>query len=117
MDRSLIPPEAVGEGYNQVTNGCVEPSCQFTLLRFAHHGRSNTWPPATVATTATKHTRVAVVAEVATPPPSQLIIDLLEERAAIQEYDGWQARTEAETGALAGVAQTTGIAPAHLSLL
>jgi membrane-bound lytic murein transglycosylase B len=87
------------------------------LARLGLQARSNTWPPATVATTATKHTRVAVVAEVATPPPSRLVIDLLEERAAIREYDGGQTRTEAEAAALEDVAQTTGIAPAQLSLL
>jgi hypothetical protein len=38
------------------------------LARLGLEGRSKTCPPATVATTATKHTHVAVVADVATPP-------------------------------------------------
>jgi len=52
---------------------------------------------------------VAKVASVATPPNWELIFDLLEERAAIREYDGGQSLAEAETGALTDLARSTGV--------
>jgi len=94
-------------------------------------------PPATSATTATQAptahpvsqlsqvshppelwkppSHVANVASVATPPDLELIRDLLEERAAIREYDGGHARAQAEAGALDAVARSTGIAADDLS--
>lgn len=60
---------------------------------------------------------VAIVASVATPPDPELIRDLLEERAAIREYDGGQSRAEAEAGALNDVSRSTGIAAVELSRL
>ena len=45
----------------------------------------------------------------------ELVRDLYEERAAIRQFDGGQSRTEAETGALADVAKTTGL-PAYILL-
>ena len=60
---------------------------------------------------------VASVAGVATPPDPELIRDLLEERAAIREYDGGQARAEAEAGALNDVSRSAGIAAVELSRL
>jgi hypothetical protein len=64
-------------------------------------------PPATTATTATVPARVADVASVATPPDLELILDLLEERAAIRKYDGGQTCADAEAGALGDVARST----------
>ena len=96
-------------------------------------------PPATSATTATQAPvscpvsqlsqlsqapqcqkppfRIAIVACVATAPDPELIRDLLEERAAIREYDGGQSRAEAEAGALCDVSRSTGIAAVELSRL
>lgn len=50
---------------------------------------------------------VANVATVAAPLDPAVIIDLLEERAAIREYDGCQTRAEAEAGAIADVSTST----------
>lgn len=94
-------------------------------------------PPATIATPATMQAnpeprvaevasvatpqrsksalRVAKVAGVATPSDLELIRDLLEERAAIREFDGGQTQAEAEAGALDDVSRSTGIAAADLS--
>jgi hypothetical protein len=45
----------------------------------------------------------------AMPPDPESIRDLLEERAAIREYDGGQTRAEAEAGALGDIARSTGV--------
>ena len=46
---------------------------------------------------------------VSTPPDPELIRDLLEERAAMREYDGGQTRVEAEAGVLGDIARSTGV--------
>jgi hypothetical protein len=46
-----------------------------------------------------------------------LALDAFEERAAIREHDGGQARAEAEAGALSDVARSTGVVTARLSRL
>ncbi|MGY6409898.1 MAG: DUF4326 domain-containing protein [Alkalilacustris sp.] len=59
----------------------------------------------------------------AAPPPAPTLapgleaLDAFEERAAIREADGGQAREEAEAGALAEVAQAAGMAPEALQRL
>jgi hypothetical protein len=60
---------------------------------------------------------VASVASVASPLDRELILDLFEERAAIREFCGGQTRAEAEAGALADVAKSTGIHPPTLRQL
>lgn len=42
------------------------------------------------------------------PIDRDLILDHLEERAAIREFDGGQTREEAEAGALVDIAKSTG---------
>lgn len=67
-----------------------------------------TQSPATNATPATSHVRVAIVADVAMPCDPATLFDLLEERAAIREYDGGQSRNDAEVEALAEISNSTG---------
>jgi hypothetical protein len=75
--------------------------------------------------------RVASVANVATPAapaparptgnrdgaPEALALDAFDERAAIREHDGGQARAEAEAAALAEVAAAAGLTPEGLRAL
>lgn len=84
----------------QAPVGC--PMSQLSQLSQAHHVQKSPF-------------RVANVASVATPPDPELIRDLLEERAAIREYDGGQTRAEAEAGAMSDVSQSTCIATVELS--
>ncbi|MBT8458150.1 MAG: hypothetical protein KJN60_00590 [Boseongicola sp.] len=54
------------------------------------------------------------VASVATPHDRELMLDLLEERAAIREYDGGQTRAEAEAEALGDAARSNSADPETL---
>lgn len=61
--------------------------------------------------------RVAIVASVETCADTEFICDLLEERAAIREFDGGQSQAEAEAGALNDVSRSASITADELSQL